>query len=145
MQLISFPGEKVPYLISVALLALFYWFFRNRILSVIILASDYGVAAIVQIIKQLLKIPRPIGALETGYGFPSQHAASYVVFWGVLVITTKNKLLKALGTLMILMVGISRVYLGEHSVVDVVGGYVIGFTVLWLSWWSISRFGLQKS
>ena len=145
MQWISLPGERVPFLIGMALLVIWLWFKNNKKFAGLFLISNLTTIFIVQTLKRLIAEPRPTGALETGFGFPSQHTASYVVFWGLLVVYTKNKLLKILGIFMILTIGISRVYLGEHWTIDVIGGYVIGFTVLWLSWWSWSRFYLQKS
>ena len=145
MQLVSFPGERAPFLIGLALLLCWFLYQKKYKLAGIFMIADLAVLSSVQFLKRLFAIPRPLGALETGYGFPSQHTASYVVFWGILMISTNSKLLRLLGILMITLIGISRVYLGEHSVIDVVGGYVIGFTVLWLSWLSWSRFYLQKS
>ena len=144
MQLISLPGERVPFLVGMALLVGWYIYHHKYKFASLFAVANLMTISVVQILKRVVAEPRPLGALETGFGFPSQHAASYVVFWGILMVTTHSKLLRLLGILMILMVGISRVYLGEHWIVDVVGGYVIGFMVLGLSWWSISRFGLQK-
>jgi len=145
MQMISLPGERVPFLVGVALILLYLSFKKYYKFAKIFAFANLLTIALVQIIKRIIQEPRPLGALETGFGFPSQHTASYVVFWGILMVYTKNKLLRLLGVLMILMVGVSRVYLGEHWIVDVVGGYVIGFMVLGLSWWWISRSGLQRS
>lgn len=144
MQLVSLPGERVPFLIGMALLVGWLWYHKKHKLATLFASANLMTIVIVQIIKRLVAEPRPIGAIETGFGFPSQHTASYVVFWGIIMITTKSKLLRIIGLLMILAIGISRVYLGEHWVIDVVGGYVIGFMVLGLSWWWISRFDLQK-
>lgn len=142
MQIISAQGEQLPLLFSVVLLLVWYISVRRYKLAGLFLTANLLTIGIVQTLKRVVAEPRPLGALETGFGFPSQHTASYVVFWGILMITTNSKLLKLLGLLMILMVGISRVYLGEHTVIDVIGGYVIGFMVLVLSWWWISRSGL---
>lgn len=142
MQIISAQGERLPLLFSVVLLLVWYISVRRYKLAGLFLTANLLTIGIVQILKKIVAEPRPLGALEMGFGFPSQHTASYVVFWGILMITTNSKLLKLLGLLMILMVGISRVYLGEHTVIDVIGGYVIGFMVLVLSWWWISRSGL---
>ena len=144
MQLVSFQGERMPFLIGVALVS-FYFYFKKyyKVANIFVLANLFTIL-LVQILKRLIAEPRPLGALEMGFGFPSQHTASYVVFWGILMVTTTNKLLKILGLLMITLVGISRVYLGEHWTIDVIGGYTIGFMVLGLSWWWISRLGLQK-
>lgn len=145
MQLISLPGERVPFLMGLALFLLYFYLKKHYKFANIFALANLFTILLVQIIKRLVAEPRPTGALETGFGFPSQHTASYVLFFGLLILWTKNKLIKILGIFMILTIGISRVYLGEHYVIDVVGGYVIGFMVLWLSWLSWSRFYLQKS
>ncbi len=142
MQIISAPGEKVPFLLGVALLVCWFLYQRKYKFASLFAIANLFTITIVQILKRVMAEPRPLGALETGYGFPSQHTASYVVFWGLLILWTKNKLLMLLGMLMILLVGISRVYLGEHLIVDVIGGYVIGFMVLGLSWWWSRRYDL---
>ncbi|MBI5358713.1 phosphatase PAP2 family protein [Candidatus Amesbacteria bacterium] len=145
MQMISAPGEMVPFFVGLALLVGWFLCQHKYKFAGLFATANLFTIAIVQILKRIVAEPRPVGASETGFGFPSQHVASYVVLWGILIYITKNKLLKLLGILMIILVGISRVYLGEHYVIDVVGGYIVGFMVLWLSWWSWSRFYLQKS
>lgn len=144
MRLVSFPGERVPFLIGMALLVFWLWYQKKPRLAGFFAFANLFTIVVVQIIKRLVAESRPIGAIETGYGFPSQHTASYVVFWGIIMITNPNKLLRLLGIFMITLVGISRVYLGEHWIIDVVGGYVIGFMVLGLSWWWISHYDRQK-
>jgi len=144
MQLISWPGERVPFLLGVALLVCWLWYKKQYKFAGLFAFANLATIVLVQILKKIVAEPRPMGALETGFGFPSQHTASYVVFWGMLMFYTKSILLKILGLLMILLVGISRIYLGEHWTIDVIGGYVVGFMVLGLSWWWISRSGLQR-
>lgn len=99
-------------------------------------------------IKFLIKRPRPdhvFLAEASGYSFPSGHSSMALAFYGFilfLIITKcKSKVLKVLYftvfSILILGVGLSRIYLGVHYASDVLGGfleagvYLIGFISLY--------------
>ncbi len=79
--------------------------------------------------------PDPIDYLP-GPGFPSGHTASAVLLYGFLgyilwpYIKSKNlrALMVAFIVLLILMVGFSRLYVGDHYLTDVLAGYAVGLT-----------------
>ncbi len=84
----------------------------------------------------LLQALQSIGFFETCY--PSSHTASYVIFCGYLAylvsryIKKKRKRFILLATLstIIILVGPSRLYLHAHWFSDVIGGYLLGFALL---------------
>lgn len=90
------------------------------------------------LLKILLKVPRPqISALviENSYSYPSGHALNALLFYGTISFFiyhfTKNKkislIVSILATLLIFLIGLSRVYLGVHHPSDVLAGYIAGF------------------
>ncbi|NHV06560.1 MAG: phosphatase PAP2 family protein [Thaumarchaeota archaeon] len=87
-------------------------------------------------LKDFFKIPRPPRELwkyqVEGYGFPSGHTQGTTVFWGYLSLYFSSVLLLIVAVLILLLVAYSRLELGVHSLLDVVGGAFFGSLVLFL-------------
>ncbi|MFK7946261.1 MAG: phosphatase PAP2 family protein [Saprospiraceae bacterium] len=66
------------------------------------------------------------------YGFPSGHTSIAVVFWGTLMLLFRKRWLSILCVSLIILIPFSRIYLGVHFIADVLGGYLVGVTMLWL-------------
>jgi undecaprenyl-diphosphatase len=105
--------------------------------------SILGQELLIRLIKNLIARPRP-EILEhlissDGGSFPSGHSATAAVFYGligyILLRELKSQRAKFITgiilSVVILSVGISRIYLGVHWPTDVLGGYFIAF--LWLA------------
>jgi len=101
------------------------------------------IALINQVLKYIFQRERPIGyrLIEmTGYSFPSGHAMVSMAFYGlmsyIIYHLVKNKkirnILITINVLIIILVGISRVYLGVHYLSDVLTGYSISIIYLLL-------------
>ncbi len=93
---------------------------------------------VITLLNHLLKIifqrPRPVGFRlieETGYSFPSGHSMINMAFYGYLIYLicryVENKWLKytlvTLLSILICLIGISRIYLGVHYASDVLAGF----------------------
>lgn len=93
------------------------------------------------VLKNIVERPRPIGYRlidETGYSFPSGHSMISAAFYGLIIYfiwkNVKNIKLKYIScilfALLILLIGISRIYLGVHYASDVLGGFTISIAYL---------------
>lgn len=92
-----------------------------------------------RIVKLIFQRERPSWPLigETGYSYPSGHTFTATCFYGSLIILV-NKYFKGILKIlvnifliiMILLTGLSRIYLGVHYLSDVIAGYILGTIVL---------------
>ena len=116
-------------------------FIKNKKLSLGIILNLAGITIINQILKFIFRRERPIGyrLIEmSGYSFPSGHAMVSLAFYGLLIYITKrlvkNKYLKilliTLNIAIIILIGVSRIYLGVHYLSDVLTGYSISIIYL---------------
>jgi len=69
---------------------------------------------------------------EIYFGIPSGHAQNSVVVWGSMASYLRKGWAWGIAIFLMLMIGLSRVYLGAHFVVDTVAGWLIGALLLWL-------------
>jgi len=93
------------------------------------------------VLKQIIQRPRPVGHRlidEKGYSLPSGHSMVSMAFYGFLIYliykNIKNKYVKyisiALLSILIVSIGISRIYLGVHYTSDVISGFLVAISYL---------------
>ena len=128
-------GNPEYYMIVVPL---FYWCINKRDafkFTMFFLFSMYINSAL----KAITSVARPSGEEirilynESTYGsssFPSGHTQGSASFWGYMSLYFKNRFFTILAVIIIILVGISRMYLGLHYPVDVIGGLVISILLL---------------
>ncbi len=108
-------------------------------------ANVIGALVLNQALKFMIQRPRPDGfrlATESGYSFPSGHSMISMAFYGLLIWMIwkyeKDDILRhvwcCLFAVIIVMVGISRIYLGVHYASDVIAGFCV--SLLWLAFFT---------
>lgn len=116
-----------------------YWSLDRRTgarLAILFLFSAY----VNTVAKALAGQPRPFQYDKVvqpliragGGGFPSGHTQSAVVIWGYLAAAFRRPWLWVVAGALILLIPLSRVYLGVHFPTDLLGGYLIGTALLLL-------------
>ncbi len=117
-------GEEVIYVL--ASLAVYV---INPKLGFTLLASISLTASVNVVLKYALNLPRPPPefwrAEAGGPGFPSGHTQVSATFWYALALFG-SKYLTPLSVTLPAVVGLTRMALGVHYPLDVVGGYVLG-------------------
>lgn len=134
----------------IVLAAVLFWIVDLRLEAIMVVVVSATSALLNWLIKLVVARPRPSASLvdiiqaTSGQSFPSGHVMSYVAFWGLLfslgVILFKGKhwwrtALLTISALFVVLVGPSRIYLGDHWATDVLGAYLIGGLLLSLSLW----------
>lgn len=138
MELITALGSA-PFVISGVLVAVgALWYLGYRRNAVFLLFAACGTALINSVLKLFFVRDRPDLwqhlVIEHSYSFPSGHAMiSSALALTVILLAWRTRYritAVAAGVLYVLLVGVSRLYLGVHYPSDIVGGWCI--SILWV-------------
>lgn len=148
----SFASVKFMIIVSIIILLLkklkhIRYFIVLNIINDVILNN---------LLKIIFKRERPIDIMlveETGYSFPSGHTMIAIIFYGFIIYlinksSYKKKtkiILNTLLTILILLIGISRIYLGVHFATDVIASYLIGISYLIIFTHFIDKYVTNKN
>lgn len=114
---------------------------KNKKICLTIIGNLFIATILNLLLKNVLQRPRPTEYRlidETGYSFPSGHSMVGMAFYGFLIyliyLYIKNKYVKfiliSLLSIIIVLIGISRIYLGVHYTSDVLAGFLISISYL---------------
>lgn len=145
MSILSFLGELLPGALLLASASAYLAWRLRRLEAGMLILSTLGAVVISNIVKYLVARPRPNPQLIQQHGvflhhdsFPSGHVLFYMGLFGFLLYLTRTlipngsarNLLTILWLNLLILIGVSRLYLGAHWFTDVLGAYLIGS--LWL-------------
>jgi membrane-associated phospholipid phosphatase len=143
---------EVPAFVVAALLALF-WHYRLGLLIVVAglltLGAQFG-------LKEYFQTARPLTFFEKaatlrervvfvpgeplhsgGTSFPSGHTMGGFALYGLLALAAgpKRPFISFLCAWTAILVGVSRIFLVQHFMSDVLGGALCGLAISWVVWW----------
>ena len=158
MYLVSWPGYAPQSLLLPVLVAAVFLLLRFRIDALWVLCTAAS-SLVTTLIKELVQRPRPspelVGVIAPlpDWSFPSGHTVQYTTLFGfafflVFVRMRRSSLRTTLLTLLavpVILVGPSRLYLGQHWLSDVVGGYAVAVLLLIPYCWAYARVRLSKA
>lgn len=121
------------------LLAIYLFYQNQKQVAALLIFNSIGVRLLNWLLKYIIARPRP--DLEhlvhvSYYSFPSGHAMNSTAFFGFLAYLLHRRLKKAgrpttgrlwiTAAVLVFLIGISRIYLGVHYPIDVLGGFLAG-------------------
>jgi pimeloyl-ACP methyl ester carboxylesterase/membrane-associated phospholipid phosphatase len=118
--------------------------YRIAVLAVLTNALVFIIEHIVQRARpaELLPADTIQRAIQDGFGYPSSHTATIVII-ALVVLPRMSPILRVGVIMLVLLVGWSRMYLGVHLPLDVIGGLVCA-GIVYFSYQLISRRILRK-
>ena len=140
----------------ISLTTILFFVIKDKKIGISIIANLGIVTILNQIIKFIMQRPRPTEFRiieETGYSFPSGHSMVSLAFYGYLIYLIykyiNNKHLKRtliiILSILICIIGVSRIYLGVHYTSDVLGGFLISLAYLIIYIELVNKFVLEKN
>jgi undecaprenyl-diphosphatase len=155
MKFFSFIGATVPVIVITLLSALFlYRVLHHRREVLLLISTMVGSTLLNLLLKYIFQRTRPdINQIvfEEGFSFPSGHSMAAFSLYGMLTFLLwrhiKNRggrgTVLTVNSLMIVLIGYSRIYLGVHYPSDVIAAYAASgfwlFTVIYFYQWLQER------
>ena len=135
-RVITELGEWYTYFVIIVIAFIFL-----RKYSYVLIANILTVTLLNNALKLLILRERPEWRLYTphGYSYPSGHAVSSLAFYGLIIYLIikyykgkGKKVIITLLSILIIIIGLSRICLGVHYLTDVIGSYLfdIGYLII---------------
>ncbi len=136
-EAVTMLGEEMVYIL---IFSVAYWCFNKREAIKMILIFLLS-AMVNNFLKGVIMRDRPVGVegvfslreeTATGSSMPSGHTQLATTFYYYLILKFKNRWVTIVGSILIVLVALSRIYLGVHWPSDVLVGIVVGIVTVHL-------------
>ena len=162
MKIISYPGFAPQSYVLTGVIFILLLILKFKWEAVVVLINSISTSILNILIKSLVHRVRPSSDLIhvlvnlKDFSFPSGHVMFYTSFFGFLLFLTyvllkkhfERGVLMGLFVFLILTIGVSRIYLGDHWASDVFGAYLFGTIWLFITIkfyeWGKGRFFTKK-
>ena len=125
----TFFGDKEFYIM---VLPLFFWLWdKDKAVTLLFILMPSLLLNFW--LKEIFQTARPLGVAlieQGGFAFPSGHAQGSTTLWLMLALLIRKKWINYLAVIMIILVSLSRLYLGVHYPVDILGGILIALILV---------------
>lgn len=156
MKVFTFIGS-IKSIVVLSLLVVFFLYtvLKHRSELILFIAVVLGSNILFVSLKVFFQRARPDfhRLIEVGgYSFPSGHATNALTLYGILTfllwrhipVRWRRMLLIFVSTMMIVMIGTSRIYLGVHYPTDIISGYLAGGFWLAMAIWIYQRYEKKR-
>lgn len=136
---ITFLGTGLVVMTIVVISSLFLWLTRHRYSATLLIFATAGALVLNNLLKMGFDRPRPQifqwGTHVLSSSFPSGHAMSATVVYTMVAYLAARLeakrfmrwIVMLMATILIVLIGSSRIYLGVHYPSDILAGVLIGF------------------
>ncbi len=138
--------KLIPFLVSdyfyLTITSLIFWLgtHKHKRLAIELICLISLSTILCLLLKEYFAIARPAVqrfiVVYDPYGFPSTDVAVSMIFWGMILARNQTVYLRIFVPLLVILVAISRIYLGVNSIFDITGGFVLGVIII-LIWNSV--------
>lgn len=138
MKVISFIGSGTFLFPVVAITFIYNLYKKKYYISKLLILSSLGSWVLNYVLKLLFNRTRPLEFFlveQRGLSYPSGHSmvsmSMYLTFAYLLCkksnFAHKKKLIFTLAVIGVVLMGMSRIYLGVHWPTDIIGGFIMGY------------------
>lgn len=135
-KLIAIILDPIILILTSVIISIYLYIKKFKKESIFLASTILIAGVLIKFLKEIFQRARPPNGLmnDVGFSFPSGTVTIAVIFFGLisyLFVNKKYKIATIITTIfIILLIGLTRIYIGAHWLTDVLGGFVIGGIIL---------------